>query len=310
MRAAEFGRPNNPLRRCEFVLILVVLALVPAACSGESSAQGKPQVLTTFTVLADIADVVGGDLVEVESITTPGAEIHEYDPTPGDLRRGAGADLILDNGLGLERWFEDFVGRIDAPHVIVSEGIDTVPITAGSYEGDANPHAWMSPLNVIIYAENIAAAFGELDPENAATYERNAAAYAEELRAVHDELVAAVRRLPERQRALVTCEGAFSYLARDAGLSEAYLWPVNSDDEGTPQQIARTITFVRDNDVPAVFCETTVSDDPQQQVAREAGVDVAGTLYVDSLSEPDGPVPTYLDLIRHDIETIIEGLTR
>ncbi len=265
--------------------------------------------MTSFTVLADIARNVGGEAVVVESITKPGVEIHGYEPTPSDIRRVADADLILENGFGLELWFDDFMARVDAPRVVVTDGIETIPIESGHYAGDANPHAWMSPLNVITYAENIADAFAELDPDRADQFAANAAAYADELRDVHAGLVDALVDLPEHQRALVTCEGAFSYLARDAGLGEAYLWPVNSDADPTPKQVVDVIDFVRDNQVPAVFCETTVSDDLQRRVAREADAHYAGALYVDSLSEPDGPVPTYLDLIQYDVDTIIDGLT-
>jgi manganese transport system substrate-binding protein len=314
-RAHVLGAPRHPSAAAVVASIAAVASLALAACSDGAAAADagddageKPKVMTTFTVLADIAQNVGGDQIVVESITKPGAEIHGYEPTPGDVRRVSGADLVLENGLGLELWFEDFIAQVDAPRVLVSEGVETMPIASGNYAGDANPHAWMSPLNVIVYADNIAAAFAELDPDNAEVFETNANSYAEELRAVHDELIDAVSELPEHQRALVTCEGAFSYLARDAGLAEVYLWPVNSDEEGTPRRVTETITYVRDNDVPAVFCESTVSDNQQQQVARESGAEFGGVLYVDSLSEPDGPVPTYLDLIRHDVDVIISGL--
>nr|WP_281353670.1 metal ABC transporter substrate-binding protein [Phytoactinopolyspora mesophila] len=287
--------------------------MVLAGCGGGAAASGdddgRPTVMTTFTVLADITRNVGGDAVVVESITKPGAEIHGYEPTPGDIRRVSDADLILENGLGLELWFDDFMARVDAPRVVVSEGVEVMAIQSGNYAGDANPHAWMSPLETIVYVENIAEALSELDPDNAELFDANATAYAEELRDAHDELVAAVAGLPEHQRALVTCEGAFSYLARDAGLAEAYLWPVNSDADPTPRHLADTIDLVRDNEIPAVFCESTISDDLAEQVARQSGAQYGGVLYVDSLSEPDGPVPTYLDLIRHDIDTIIAGLT-
>jgi manganese transport system substrate-binding protein len=305
---AKFGRPNYYFR----VGVLVLVGLVLAGCGGGAAASdddGRPTVITTFTVLADIAQNVGGDAVVVESITKPGAEIHGYEPTPGDIRRVSGADLILENGLGLELWFEDFMSRVDAPRVVVTEGIEVIPIESGGYAGDPNPHAWMSPVNTIVYAENIAEALGDLDPDNAELFEANAAAYADELRAVQDELVEAVNGLPEHQRALVTCEGAFSYLARDAGLAEAYLWAVNSDADPTPRHLADTIDLIQENQIPAVFCESTVGDELAKQVAQQSGAEYGGVLYVDSLSEPDGPVPTYLDLIRHAIDTIIRGLT-
>lgn len=266
-------------------------------------------VVTTFTVLADIAVNVAGGHVKVESLTKPGAEIHGYEPTPGDIKKAAKADLILDNGLNLEGWFAQFVSGIEVEHVTVSDGVRPMDITGDAYRGKPNPHAWMSPLNVRVYVDNMVTAFAELAPEHAADFRANAERYKARLQQVHDELVAAVSALPRAQRALVTCEGAFSYLARDAGLSERYIWPVNAEAQATPQQITGVIEFVRDNAIPAVFCESTVSDAPMRRVVETTGAKFGGVLYVDSLSAADGPVPTYLDLIRHDAETIAAALT-
>ena len=290
---------------------LALLALT--GCGGSADARtdedGKPTVLTTFTVLADMAQNVAGDHLTVASITKPGAEIHGYEPTPGDLRTATEADLILDNGMNLEAWFGQFVEDVDVPHVVVSEGVDTLDITEDAYAGKPNPHAWMSPVNGQIYVDNMVAAFSDLDPDNAEAYAANGEAYKAELQQVQDQLTGELSALPEHQRALVTCEGAFSYLARDAGLTERYIWAVNSEQQATPQQIKDTIEFVRDNQVPAVFCESTVSDEPMQRVVEATDAEFGGVLYVDSLSEDGGPVPTYLDLLRHDVETIVAGLT-
>lgn len=280
-----------------------------ASVAGRSSAHERPVVLTTFTVLADIAQNVAGEHLAVESITKVGAEIHGYEPTPGDIARASDADLILDNGLGLEAWFSQFVESIDVPHAVVSDGIDPIDIAADAYAGKPNPHAWMSPLNVQTYVDNMVDAFSELDPAHAEDFAANGVEYKVSLQQIQDELVAELATLPENERALVTCEGAFSYLARDAGLTEAYIWPVNAEQQATPQQIAAAIEFVDDNGVPAVFCESTVSDKPMRQVVDATDAAFGGTLYVDSLSEADGPVPTYLDLIRHDADLIVAALT-
>ncbi|MCD1267988.1 zinc ABC transporter solute-binding protein [Microbacterium sp. MEC084] len=302
--------PKNRHAVVRSLALILVLAPVLSACgSSADPADDRPTVLTTFTVLADIAQNVAGDHLSVQSITKAGAEIHGYEPTPGDIRRAAEADLILDNGLNLEAWFAQFVESVDVPHVVVSEGVEPVDIAGDAYAGTPNPHAWMSPLNVQTYVANMVEAFSELDPAHADDYEANGAAYSAQLQQVHDELVAALAELPEGERALVTCEGAFSYLARDAGLAEAYIWPVNAEQQATPQQIAAAIEFVEGNGVAAVFCESTVSDRPMRQVVEATGAEFGGVLYVDSLSEPDGPVPTYLDLIRHDADTIVEALT-
>ncbi|MFB8387681.1 metal ABC transporter substrate-binding protein [Microbacterium sp. NPDC055910] len=296
-------------RRASWIATIAALGVLTGCTSTVDLTDDRPVALTTFTVLADIAQNVAGDHIRVESITKPGAEVHGYEPTPRDVAKASEADLILDNGLNLEAWFARFVESAEVPHVVVSEFVDVIDITDDAYTGTPNPHAWMSPLNAQIYVDAIVPAFAELDPEHADEFAANAEAYKAELQAVHDELVDTLGGLPEEHRALVTCEGAFSYLARDAGLTEQYIWPVNAEQQATPQQIAATIEFVRDNDVPAVFCESTVSDAPMQRVVEATDAAFGGTLYVDSLSEPDGPVPTYLDLLRHDTRMIIDGLT-
>jgi manganese/iron transport system substrate-binding protein len=283
---------------------LMALILAPAAF-----AQDRMKVVTTFTVLADMAANVAGDAADVVSITKPGAEIHGYEPTPGDIVAALDADLVLWNGLNLELWFELFVANLgDIPSVTVSEGITPIPISSGSYEGKPNPHAWMGLKNALIYIDNIEAAFAAQDPANAETYRANAEAYKTRLRATLEPLRAKIAEVPQDQRWLVTCEGAFSYLARDLGLQELYLWPMNADQMGTPQQVRAVIDGVRDNDILVVFCESTVNTAPAEQVARETGAAYGGVLYVDSLSLSDGPVPTYLDLLRVTSTTVAEGL--
>ena len=273
-------------------------------------ANDKMKVVTTFTVLADMAMNVAGDVAEVVSITKPGAEIHGYEPTPQDIVRASDADLILWNGMNLELWFEQFFSNMkDVPSATLTNGIIPISISAGSYEGKPNPHAWMGLDNALIYIDNIVLAFSNQDPENAGVYKANADAYKQELRATIEPLRAAIARLPEDRRWLVTCEGAFSYLARDFGMKELYLWPMNADQMGTPQQVRAVIDGVRDNDISVVFCESTVNSSPAEQVARETGAAYGGVLYVDSLSGPDGEVPTYLDLLRVTSQTVAIGLT-
>ena len=287
--------------------VLVLIAGMTIA--GTAAAQEKFKAVTTFTVIADIARNVAGDAAIVESITKPNAEIHNYQPTPGDILRAQDAKLILWNGLNLEQWFERFFNNIsDVPSIVVSEGVEPMGIAEGPYTGKPNPHAWMSPESALIYVENIRKAFVEHDPENAETYNRNAAAYSEKIKAEVEPIRQELAAIPEERRWLVTSEGAFSYLARDFGLKELYIWPINADQQGTPQQVRKVIDAVRANRIPAVFSESTVSPNPAKQIARETGVRYGGVLYVDSLSDPDGPVPTYLDLLRVTAETIAKGL--
>jgi manganese/iron transport system substrate-binding protein len=285
--------------------LIALMALATGVAASE-----KMKVVTTFTVLADMAANVAGDAAEVVSITKPGAEIHGYEPTPQDIVRAHDADLILWNGMNLELWFQQFLSNMaDVPSVTLTEGIDPISIAAGSYEGKPNPHAWMGLDNALIYIDNITAAFVKYDAGNADLYRANADAYKDRLRATLQPLRDAVAQIPEENRWLVTCEGAFSYLARDFGMRELYLWPMNADQVGTPQQVRGVIDGVRDHNIPAVFCESTVNTAPAKQVARETGARFGGVLYVDSLSDPGGPVPTYLDLLKVTSTTIVEGLT-
>lgn len=272
-------------------------------------ASGRIKVATTFTIIADMAQNVAGDLADVVSITKPGSEIHGYQPTPRDILAAQDADLILWNGMNLELWFEQFFRNLrNVPAAVLSDGVDPMPISSGSYEGKPNPHAWMALDSALIYVDNIRDALSEVDPANAEAYAANAEVYKTQIADTIGPLRDAVRALPENQRWLATSEGAFSYLARDFELKELYLWPINADQQGTPKQIKDVIDAVRANGVPAVFSESTVSDRPAKQIARETGAAYGGVLYVDSLSEADGPVPTYLDLLRVTSETILQGL--
>jgi manganese transport system substrate-binding protein len=266
-------------------------------------------ILTTFTVLADMAQNVVGKRAIVTSITKPGAEIHGYEPTPSDLERGQKADLVLDNGLELERWAARFYNSLpQVAHITLSDGVQPVTISEDAYVGKPNPHAWMSPRNALIYVENIRKALVQLDPANAASYHTNAAAYSKQIRVIDNQLQQAIAAIPPDKRYLVSCEGAFSYLARDYGLKEVYIWAVNAERQATPQQVKRVIQTVKANQIPAVFCESTVSNEAQLQVAKEAGATFGGVLYVDSLSPSDGPASTYLKLLAHNVSTLVNGL--
>ncbi|WP_373470686.1 metal ABC transporter substrate-binding protein [Carnobacterium alterfunditum] len=279
--------------------------------AGAASAEGdKFKVVTTFTIIADMARNVAGDAAVVESVTRAGAEIHGYQPTPGDIMRAQDADLILWNGLNLELWFEQFFSNLrDVPSATLTRGIAPMGITEGEYTGKPNPHAWMSLENALIYVDNIRDALSEHDPENAAAYAANAETYKQQITAAIAPLRAAILAVPEQQRWLASCEGAFSYLIRDFQMKELYLWPINADALGTPQQVRKVIDVIRENSIPAIFCESTVSQAPAEQVARETGARYGGVLYVDSLTGADGPVPTFIDMLRVTSQTIVDGLT-
>lgn len=318
-----FGMPNFLVRRITtrmfsaVVAFVALVALISCATSRASlsgtpvaaQADPRPLVLTTFTVTADMARAVAGEHLRVESITAPGAEIHGYDPTPQDVAHAAHAALVLDNGLGLEAWLEQFTRDSGAPHVTLTRGITPLSITSGEAAGHADPHAWMSPRLGRVYVANIVDAFVELDPAHATDYRARGQAYQHRLEAIAVETERALSTIPPARRGLVTCEGAFGYLARDVGLTAHFLWPINADSEATPRRTGAVIDTVRGHEIPALFCESTVNDRVAREVADETGARFGGTLYVDSLSRDDGPVPTYLDLLRHDTRTITSALT-
>lgn len=295
----------------DFVGIALCVALVGTAfqgCAEDRKQEGKKRVVTSFTILADMAREIGGDAVIVESIIKPGAEVHGYEPTPKDIVKAQKADLVIWNGMNLELWFEKFFRNVsDVREVVVSEGIDSISIGEGSYQGKPNPHAWMSPANAVIYVENIRKAMVEMDPENEETFNRNAAAYIEKIKALDEPVRAKLEKIEEERRWLVTSEGAFSYLCKNYGMKELYLWPINSDAQGTPQQMRKVIDTVKANGIPVVFSESTVSSKPALQVAKETGVRYGGQLYVDSLTDKNGKAPTFLKLLEVNAETILRG---
>ena len=291
--------------------LLATLISVLALSLSSSLAYAKFKVVTTFTIIQDMAQNIAGDAATVESITKPGAEIHDYEPTPKDIVKAQSADLVLWNGLNLERWFEKFFQNVkDKPAVVVTDGIEPISIHEGPYTGNPNPHAWMSPSNALIYIENIKNALVKYDPQNKETYEKNAALYAQKIKELDKPLREKLAQVPEAQRWLVTSEGAFSYLTRDYGFKEAYLWPINAEQQGTPQQVRKVIETVKVNNIPVVFSESTISPQPAKQVAKETGAKYGGVLYVDSLSNKKGPVPTYVDLLNTTVSTIAKGFEK
>jgi manganese/iron transport system substrate-binding protein len=288
---------------------IVICSVFSALVFASPSSAEKLRVVTTFTIIADMAQHVAGDAAQVSSLIPAGAEVHNFQPTPSDIRTASAADLILWNGLGLEAWFARFFRNLrDVPVVILTEGIEPIAIDSGPYEGQPNPHAWMSTSDALIYVENIRAALANADPANAESYSANAEAYSAEIKALAAPIREALDAVPPERRWLATSEGAFAYLGRDFGLNEAYIWPINEASTGTPQQIRRAIDLIREHDIQAIFSESTVDPRSAQQVARETGIAYGGVLYVDSLSPADGPVPGYLDLMRVTTSRIAEAL--
>ena len=287
------------------IIIILFFGIIPSLF-----AENKIKIVTTFTILADITSNITGDAAEVVSITKPGAEIHGYQPTPKDIVKAYDADLIFWNGMNLEIWFEQFLSNLNnVPSIILSEGIDTINISTGDYKGKPNPHAWMGLNESFIYIDNIVSSLSIYDKINSQLYEKNAKIYKQKIISIIEPIKESIIKKPIKNKWLVTCEGAFSYLARDLELKELYIWPMNADEVGTPKQIKKVIDKVNEKNISTVFCESTVDQSSAKQIVKETGAKFGGVLFVDSLSNKNGPVPTYLDLLRTTYKTIENGLS-
>lgn len=257
------------------MLRFVVLAAA-FALAGPALAAEKLRVVTTFTIVADMAANVAGEAAEVVSPIPVGAEVHNFQPTPSDIRAASEADLVLWNRLGLEVWFERFFRNLrDVPAVVLTEGIEPVLISSGPYRGQPNLHAWMSTADALVYVENIRAALAAADPANAEVYAANAADYASEIEALAAPIRGRLAAIPEARRWLATSEGAFSHLARDFGQGQIYIWPINENNTGTPQQIRRAIDQIREKEASVIFFESTVDPRSAEQVAPRPGSPMA-----------------------------------
>ncbi len=268
----------------------------------------KEVILASFTVLADIIENVAKDEFVVKSITKPGVEVHGYQPTPSDLIKASKAFVFIDNGFGFELWAEKFVSNLQIKRVTISNRLEPIFISEDFYKGKPNPHAWISPKRGMIYVDVIVDSLSELKPSEAESFKNNGQIYKNKIAKIDKDFSLFINNLEKNNRYLVTCEGAFSYLTNDYGLKEAYLWPVNAESQITPKRMARTISLVKNKNIPSVFCESTVSNESQMVVASETGAKFGGDLFVDSLSQDNKRANTYLKMLQHNLTLIKKGL--
>ena len=268
----------------------------------------KEVILASFTVLADIIENVAKDEFVVKSITKPGVEVHGYQPTPSDLIKASKAFVFIDNGFGFELWAEKFVSNLKIKRITISNRLEPIFISEDFYKGKPNPHAWISPKRGMIYVDVIVDSLSELKPSEAESFKNNGQIYKNKIAKIDKDFSLFINNLEKNNRYLVTCEGAFSYLTNDYGLKEAYLWPVNAESQITPKRMARTISLVKNKNIPSVFCESTVSNESQMVVASETGAKFGGDLFVDSLSQDNKSANTYLKMLQHNLTLIKKGL--
>ena len=288
-----------------FLIFLTVNSCKRTAFEKETN---KEVILASFTVLADIIENVAKDEFVVKSITKPGVEVHGYQPTPSDLIKASKAFVFIDNGFGFELWAEKFVSNLQIKRVTISNRLEPIFISEDFYKGKPNPHAWISPKRGMIYVDVIVDSLSELKPSEAESFKNNGQIYKNKIAKIDKDFSLFINNLEKNNRYLVTCEGAFSYLTNDYGLKEAYLWPVNAESQITPKRMARTISLVKNKNIPSVFCESTVSNESQMVVASETGAKFGGDLFVDSLSQDNKSANTYLKMLQHNLTLIKKGL--
>ena len=292
-----------------FLTAVLLLSFAAGSCKRISNQnQNEEVILASFTVLADIIKNVSKDDFIVGSIVKPGVEVHGYQPTPSDLVKASSAFVFVDNGFGFELWAEKFVSNLKVKRITVSEGLDPIFISEDSYKGKPNPHAWISPKRGMLYVDIIVESLSELRPSKRELFEENGRIYKDKLSKIDKEFSLFINNLNKEKRYLVSCEGAFSYLTNDYGLEEVYLWPVNAESQITPKRMARTISIVNDKKISTVFCESTVSNESQMVVVNETGAKFGGNLFVDSLSNDDGPASSYIRMLEHNLNLIKEGI--
>ena len=302
-----------------YVLTLLGFAALTGACSAQSSAAPIP-VVASFSIIGDLVREVGGDRVAVNVLVGPGQDAHVFQPTPTDARVVSGTKAMFINGLH----FEEFTKRLvassgsKAPVISVSEGIKVLKASGkhdhGSHKGHSHgdfapdPHAWHAVSNVKIYVKNIAKALSGIDPDGADLYAKRAAAYLEKLDALDSEIRSIVAGIPKERRIVVTTHDSFSYLATEYGLTFFALQGVSTDAEITAADLGKTIREIKKRRAPAVFLENVTDPRKIERLAKESGAKLGGTLYSDALSKADGPAPTYIALMRHNITQLKDAL--
>ena len=295
-------------------LLLLALGLWLPSAWADSGA--KLKVVTSYSILYDIVKNVGGERVAIHSLAPLGSNPHEYDPLPLDVQQTSDADLVFYNGLNLEAgnaWFDKLLrtagkAGADAPVFRLSEGVTPQYLTSSGQAGSEDPHAWLDVRNGIQYARNAREALIRVDPAHAASYRRNAAAYIGRLEQLHARALAAFAEIPAERRYLVTSEGAFKYFCAAYGFEAGYIWEINAENQGTPQQVIALLEQLEQRRVPALFVETSIDPRSMQMVARESGIAIAGSLYTDSLGLPGEPGDSYAGMLEANIRTILAAL--
>lgn len=299
------------------LLPLSLLLLLLAACSNTTAGGGdkdKLQIVATYSIIADMAENIAGDKAEVYSLVPVGTDPHMYDPLPADTSKVSGADLIFYNGMNLETgkgWFQDLLdvtNKNDAAFAL-TEAVTPIYLTEKGKESQVDPHAWLDIQNAVKYVAIITEQLSKQDPDNEAYYRSNQEKYVTELNELDQYAKDAVQQLPQDKRILVTSEGAFKYFSQAYGLESAFIWEINTDSQGTPEQMSRIIGIIEDNSIPALFLETSVNPKTMETVSAETGVPIHSRIFTDSVAKDGEEGDTYLGMMQWNIDKVIEGLS-
>ena len=300
-----------------FVALLFGLLACSKGSSSKSSSD-KLKVVTTNSILADITKNIAGDKIELHSIVPVGQDPHEYEPLPEDVKKTSQADLIFYNGINLETggnaWFTKLVKNANKvenkDYFAASEGVDVIYLEGQNQAGKEDPHAWLNLENGIIYAKNIAKQLIAKDPKNKDFYEKNLAAYTEKLSKLDQKAKQAFNNIPEEKKMIVTSEGCFKYFSKAYGVPSAYIWEINTEEEGTPDQIKTLVEKLRQTKVPALFVESSVDERPMKTVSKDTDIPIYAKIFTDSIAKEGEKGDSYYSMMKWNLDKIAEGLSQ
>ena len=310
------------MKKCRYLVLLLLAIVGLAACSSQKSStdssSSKLNVVATNSIIADITKNIAGDKINLHSIVPVGQDPHEYEPLPEDVKKTSKADLIFYNGINLETggnaWFTKLVENAkkkeNKDYYAVSEGVDVIYLEGQSEKGKEDPHAWLNLENGIIYAKNIAKRLIEKDPDNKATYEKNLKAYVEKLTALDKEAKEKFNNIPEEKKMIVTSEGCFKYFSKAYNVPSAYIWEINTEEEGTPDQIKSLVEKLRKTKVPSLFVESSVDDRPMKTVSKDTNIPIYAKIFTDSIADQGEEGDSYYSMMKYNLDKISEGLAK
>ena len=310
------------MKKCRYLVLLLVAIVGLVACSSQKSSSdsssSKLNVVATNSIIADITKNIAGDKINLHSIVPVGQDPHEYEPLPEDVKKTSKADLIFYNGINLETggnaWFTKLVKNAkkeeNKDYYAVSDGVEVIYLEGQNEKGKEDPHAWLNLENGIIYAQNIAKRLIEKDPDNKATYEKNLKAYVEKLTALDKEAKEKFNNIPEEKKMIVTSEGCFKYFSKAYNVPSAYIWEINTEEEGTPDQIKSLVEKLRKTKVPSLFVESSVDDRPMKTVSKDTNIPIYAKIFTDSIAEKGEDGDSYYSMMKYNLDKISEGLAK